>query len=82
MHCLFFILPLFPFTLALPTAPLLEQWRIPRLNMHMSSRTGLPGDGTWPLGSRFNSTIDFDVCPRFSSHQHTSHHITNTAFPI
>jgi hypothetical protein len=41
--------------------PTAEQWRIPRLNMHMMSvHTGLPGD-TWFPGTQFNSTIDFDI---------------------
>jgi hypothetical protein len=38
-----------------------EQWRVPRLSMHMmSEHTGLPGD-TWFPDKQFNSTINFDV---------------------
>ncbi|KAF2873068.1 hypothetical protein BDV95DRAFT_368989 [Massariosphaeria phaeospora] len=38
------------------------RWLIPRLDVHfMSDKPGIPGMGDWPLGSGFNSTIDFDV---------------------
>jgi hypothetical protein len=74
------ILTLLHFTRAIPITihplkrqdPTIEQWRIPRLNMHMMSvHTGLPGD-TWFPGTQFNSTIDFDLT--FPSHvsQNTS----------
>ncbi|KAI4680530.1 hypothetical protein J4E81_010211 [Alternaria sp. BMP 2799] len=39
-----------------------QTWHIPRLDMHMmSTSTGIPGNGPWPEGSKFDSTIDFDV---------------------
>jgi len=65
---------LIPLTTALPTIPhdplyardtslaAAETWHIPRLDMHMmSTSTGIPGNGPWPEGSKFDSTIDFDV---------------------
>jgi hypothetical protein len=43
-----------------PSTP--EQWTIPRLDMHMMSRsTFLPGNPPWPEAARFPTTIDFDV---------------------
>ncbi|KAH7392763.1 hypothetical protein BKA66DRAFT_383564, partial [Pyrenochaeta sp. MPI-SDFR-AT-0127] len=41
---------------------LIEQWHIPRLDMHVFSLgIGIPRNPPWPDSARFNSTIDFDA---------------------
>lgn len=70
------LLLLSPLSSALPTslnardAGTTESWHIPRLQTHMmSSSTGLPGPGTWPVSAQFNSSIDFDILVPDSSEE-------------